>query len=171
MSCRAQIVKRKALLWSGAAFLLSLSDGAAVSSSSSVVLTSPPSLEWRCFTDPPSLGWCFFPTSCFRAVLLFLFLLFGWCWGFLLLLGGVEVSSSSWVVLLSPPLLWVVRRFLLLLWVVLISSLLTTALFSFQCYIDTLRAWHDMFRISWLSENTFYLNRWKVNWILSDRMN
>ena len=41
MSCHAQIVKRKALLWGGAAFLLSLSDGAAVPNSFWVVLTSP----------------------------------------------------------------------------------------------------------------------------------
>ena len=82
MPCHAQIVKRKApfgwccfsplpfgwccgflLLFGGVDFVR-------------------PSLEWRCFTYPP-FGWGFFPTFYFRAVLLFLFLLFGWCWGFL----------------------------------------------------------------------------------------
>ena len=193
MSCCAQIVKRKALLWSGAAFLFSLSDGAAVSSLSSVVLTSL--LPWSGAALLILLLWSgvsfqllAFGRCCFSCSF------FGWCRGFLLLLAGVYVSSSSWVVLLSPPplILWCggfpllllggvafsllhyyewCGGFLPLLWVVLISSLFTTALFSFQCYIDTLRTWHDMFRISWLSENTFYLNRWNVNWIYSDRMN
>ena len=118
MSCRAQIVKRKALLLRWCCF------------------SDPPSFGWCCgflrnfggvdftsflgavllYPDPPSLEWCFEVSSflllgwCWR----FLFHL-GWCWGSpppLILLVRTVFPSSSWVVLLSPPpLLWVVRRF------------------------------------------------------------
>ena len=102
MSCHAQIVKRKALLWKCAAFLLSFSDGAAVLLSYWVVLTSP------CF-----LGVALPYQSSFIGVLLSNILLsggvafpvpfwvvsrfpppLGWCWRFLLILGGVAFSSS-----------------------------------------------------------------------------
>ena len=53
----------------------------------------PPSLEWRCPAHPSPLEWCFFPTSCFWVVLLFLSFL----------QGGVEFLSSFWVVLRCPP--------------------------------------------------------------------
>ena len=70
MSCHAQIVKRKAPFWCGAAFLLSLSDGAAAPNSYWVALTSP-ILLWSGAAllifllrggaaFPPPSGWCWF---------------------------------------------------------------------------------------------------------------
>ena len=77
----------------------------------------PPTLEWRCPADLPPLEWCFFPTSCFWAVLLFIFLLlggaeflvppFGWCCGFLLPLGRCCFSASFWVVVIFSHLWFV----------------------------------------------------------------
>ena len=114
---------------------LSFWSGAAVSSSSSVVLTS---------SLPPWSGAALLILLLWSGAS-FQLLAFGRCCFSCSFLGGVEVSSSSWLVLTFPRHLgWC--SFLLLhaavfpssFWVVLISSLLTTAQFSKQCYIDTL---------------------------------
>ena len=166
MSCRAQIVKREALLWSGAA--------------------SPLPFGWCCGflllcggVDFPSflgvalLYW----SSSFGVVLLSNFLLsggvafpvpfwvvsrfpppLGWCWRFLPILGGVAFSSFINFVVrrFSPPPLgwccfhllhyyeWCGGFLLLLLWVVLISSLPhdSTILFSVLHWYIAHMTWH-----------------------------
>ena len=107
MSCHVtrKLSNVRLSFWGGAAFLLSLSDGAAVPNSFWVALISP-ILLWLILLlwsgasfQLPAFGRCCFSSSSFRVVLSSSHP-FGWCFGVLLLQVGAAFPASFWVVVI-----------------------------------------------------------------------